>query len=261
MPAKKMNRINCLDRALSILETAAQAREIGVSELARRLNLHVATTFNLVKTLTLRNYLVNINGRYRPGPALESLSASWDARLPLPQLLDPFVQELSQITGENAVATILSGFQAKIIISCEGHQEVSANFRQTICNPLFLATGQVLVAFGPEVLWKQFAARYKPQEAMRVNGQKIDNDKWIGVFKSIRAAGLAEIRRSGQIAIAAVAAPVLDANNRIVAALGASCPEPRFTGKHISLIKKQVIRSAKEASKLFGGKCSQGDKQ
>jgi len=254
MSVKKTNRINCLDRALDILEAFTQTPELGVSELSRRLNLHVATIHNLVKTLTLRNYLININGRYRLGPAAEALSASWNPNLPLPQLLDPVVHELSRMTGENSVATVLIGFQAKIIVAHQGDQDVSANYPQIIRPfPLNMATGQVLVAFGPEVLWEQFIARHGQQEMMRVNGRKVDNDKWTNAFQRIRAETLADLRRSGQLAVSSIAAPVFTKNNRIVASIGVSCPNLRFTGKHIELIKKEVVKSAKEASKLFAG--------
>lgn len=254
MPVKKTNRINCLDRALNILEAFTQTTELGVSELSRRLNLHVATIHNLVKTLALRNYLININGRYRLGPAAETLSASWNPNQPVPQLLDPVVYELSRTTGELAVATVLIGFQAKIITVHKGDQDVSANYPQVIRPfPLSLATGQVLVAFGPEVLWEQFVSRHRQQEIMRVNGQKMDNDKWINAFQTIRAEALADVHCSGQLAVSAIAAPVFGKNNRIVASIGVSCPSLRFTGRHIKLIKKEVVKSAKEASKLFGG--------
>ena len=252
---KRNNRINCLDRALDILEAIVQARDGGVSELARRLNLHVATTYNLIKTLTLRHYLMNVNGRYRIGPAVESLSASWDPRMPLNQLLDPFVQELNCSTGERSVATVLFGFQAKFIISYEDNREASANFVQTICNPLSIATGRVLVAFGPEALWKQFVIRYQKSGEVQADDRMKDNDAWTQEFQKIRKNFFAQIRKP---AISAFAAPVLNKNNVIVASLGVVCPNMRVTGKYIALMKKKTTREADKASRLFGGKYKEG---
>jgi len=246
---KKTNRINCLDRALDILEAFADTPELGVSELARRLNLHVATTYNLVKTLTLRHYLININGRYRLGPKLESVSASRDATLPLHQLLDPFVHELNQVTGENTGATVLVGFQAKIIIDYRGSGNISANIsRQALHYPMDLATGRCLVAFSPELLWEQFILRYQKHYL----NDKTTKDEWIKEFRTIRAKALAEIRNPGNLSTSGFAAPVLDTNGTVLASIGVAAPNVTLTQKRVDVMKKETIRLSREASSLFG---------
>jgi len=250
---KRTNRINCLDRALDILETVAQAREIGVSELARKLNLHVATTYNLLKTLALRNYLMNINGRYRPGPLLESLSAAWNSGTSLNLLLDPFVHELSLATGERSVASILTGFQAKIIISHEGSQHVSVNFMRTICNPLELATGRILVAFGPEELWKEFVSRYLKSCDTEADDHILSNEAWLKELRGIRSNGFSEIRRPGISSVSALAAPVANKNGVVTVSIGVSCPNIRVSAKHIDFMKKELIKQTQQASRMLGG--------
>ncbi len=247
---KRSNRINCLDRALDILEAFTDAQELGVSEIAHRLNLHIATTYNLIKTLTLRHYLLNINGRYRLGPKFKNMATSRDTNLPLPQLLDPFVHELSQVTGENTGASVLVGFQAKMIIDYRGSGTITANsFSQALHYPMDLATGRALLAFGPEILWEHFIIRYQKHYP----ADKTTKDEWIAMFRTIRTNFLAEIRNPGNLATSGFAAPVLDINGKVLAAIGVSCPNISLTEQRIASMKQETTRLAREASSLFGG--------
>ena len=250
----RSNRINCLDRALDILESVAHFEELGVSELARRLHLHVATTYNLVKTLALRRYLINLDGRYRLGPAAEDLALYTDANLPLPQLLDPIVNELSLVTGENSFAAVLCGTQAKLIVSHRGSHDVTAtDFRSVWASPLDLATGRILVAFGPEALWELFVRNWHRTKSPRMAGAPLDFKGWRRELNAIRANHMAEILNPKQSSISAMAAPVFTARNRIVAAIGVSFPSMRLTGKYREFIRRETIRAAGEATQICGG--------
>ncbi len=250
----RTNRINCLDRALDVLEEFARAEELGVSELARKLNTHVATIFNIVKTLALRRYLINVDGRYRLGPAAEQLAAAMHAALPLPQLLDPIVGELSRATGENAFAAILHGDQAKLLVSHHGSRDVTANsFRADWPSPLDLATGRVLVAFGPESLWKRFVDEWQRRKTLRNAAAPMALNAWRTEFQAIRARGMAEILNKDRESVSALAAPVFAASGRIAAAIGVSFPSLRLTRKYADSLRNEIRLAAASATQICGG--------
>lgn len=249
--AAKDNRIQCLDRALDALETVAEAGECGVSELARRLGLHVATVNNLARTLTLRGYLVNAGRRYRLGPAAHDLASAGSREKSLVPVLLPFVRETALRAGESAIAAVLTGFQLDILISCPGANETTVHFpNRTVQRPLVYATGRLLVALGSESLWPEFIERHA---AGREECEKpVPAEKMVRELRAIRRAGAAVVKRPGLQSVTSAAAPVRRRGCNVVAAIGVSCPNVRIDREKIELMRKEAFDAARRASACLG---------
>lgn len=241
--AKKGNRIQCLDRALDVLETVAAEGECGLTELARRLKLHVATASNIAKTLALRRYLLNVNRRYRLGPAARTLAGSQAGSVAA--LLAPFVREAALRSGESAIAAVAAGFEIEIAVSCPGSGETTAHFpSRTVAQPLDYATGRVLAAFGPERLWPEFISRHAG--SARAAGE------WLRELRGIKNSGLSIVRRPGRDAVSSVAGPVRCGGGEAIAAIGISCPNVRFNEEKLALMRAETLRACAGASACCG---------
>lgn len=96
--------VQSLDRALDLLEALAEAQsELGVSEVAERVGLHVSTAHRLLAVLVSRGYARRTqHGRYGLGPRLLTLASAAAS----PQQVDlradarPALQELAECSGE-----------------------------------------------------------------------------------------------------------------------------------------------------------------
>lgn len=214
-------RIQCLDRAMDILETLAQHRALGVTELAKIVGLHVATTHNILLALQGRNYLLNNAGQYRLGPALAALACQGDPLMVLPSLAQPHLEEITRLTGESAVVAVLSGTRVIMIATTASVDGLSCPFpNQVFPSALMLATGEVLVAYQPEKEWKKHFDAYVEQTGP-LNGVAPDDlTEWKRTFQTIRGTGQ-YLKLSGKDS-GSVAVPLRDAAGAVVAALGAN---------------------------------------
>jgi len=249
----KGKTIQSVERSCDILEAVARENEIGVTELSKKLGLHVATVHNLTRTLTLRNYLVNAGGRYRLGPAVPSLNSKWDPALSLTSILRPYAEDIAEKTGESAVATILAGSHAEMIVYIPSAQEIGVQFPGKIWNnPLDLATGQILAAFQPRTTWDEFIHRHGANGHANETEKKPSKEDWFHNFSRIVEEEIVVVRRTKLDAASSVAAPVWGVGRQaVIASLGASCPNFRLTKEHLALLCHAVKEASARASQLF----------
>ncbi|WP_207724737.1 IclR family transcriptional regulator [Thermanaerosceptrum fracticalcis] len=95
--------IQSVERALAILEEfSVRERELGVTEIAKRVGLNKSTCFNLINTLLQKGYLEQNpdNGKYRLSLKIFQLGKIYEAGLELREIAKPFLQELVDKTGE-----------------------------------------------------------------------------------------------------------------------------------------------------------------
>jgi len=215
------SRVQCLYRAMDILEALSRHTGVGVTELAAEVRLHVATTHNLLTVLLARNYVLNDRGTYRLGPALAALTSQSDPLLHLARLTQPHLEGITRKTGESAVTSVLSGKHLIMIAttaSADGLTCPAVN--QVFLSPLKLATGRLLVAYQPAKNWPQYIQAYQRRERSTGRTVREDPDQWKSVLSSVRETGtcfVAYSRDSGAFAV-----PIVDSHGVVVAALGAN---------------------------------------
>jgi len=222
MPAttdKTARGVQCLDRSMDILEAIATAGEMGVTQIAAAVGLHVATVHNILRTLAARHYLINAGGRYRLGPGLAALTARWDPLQALPAEIKPYLEQISAATGEAASATILVGYSGRLIGFQPGTQPITIQFPQWEWpNAMSLATGRLLVSFLQPKLWREFITRNAGAEPYW------SIDRWEQELTQWRSQGCCVLRRPGDDSQTAIACPIRTAGGAALAAIGASAP-------------------------------------
>lgn len=236
---KKAIRIQCLDRAMDILETIAQRGEAGVSEIARHLNLNVATVHNIASSFATRNYLNNRNGNYSIGPQLAGFAAHWDLTAHLLNVLDRPLLNFTQVTGEAPLVSILVGTKLRVLASVTS-QESPFVYRsdKLVTDPLLYGTGHVLVAFSPPEFWHEFISQH-----LHARGESLqDTSFWTEHLQAIRTNGHAIVERPGEVD--SFAAPVTGPGNRVIAAIGISCPSGRMT----ETAREKILFALKETA-------------
>jgi DNA-binding IclR family transcriptional regulator len=104
--------IQSLQRAISILRSfTEQEPELGVNELARRLELHKSTVSRMLTTLQFEG-LVSQNpktGKYRLGLGLVSLAGVALGRLDIRGAAQPYMGDLVELSQETVNVTVLDG--------------------------------------------------------------------------------------------------------------------------------------------------------
>jgi len=239
------SRVQCLDRAMDILEALSRHDGVGVTELAAEVGLHVATTHNLLTVFLARNYVLNERGTYRLGPALAALTSRSDPLLDLARIAQPHLEKITRETGESAVTSVLSGKRLIMIAttaSADGLTCPAVN--QAFPSPLNLATGRLLVACGREEDWPAYIRSYSRQERGTNKSAPRNAREWKSVLSSVRNENTCFMSAGNDSG--SVAAPVRDAHGVVAAAVGANSVGRLSGHRH----RERLIAAVREAGRL-----------
>jgi IclR family pca regulon transcriptional regulator len=147
-----------LERGLAILSAFEPARPLlGISELARALDLNRSTAHRYVGTLTALGYLQQDRAtrKYRLGPRVLDLGFSAINSMELPELARPHLQHLSDETGHTVNMAILDAteivYVERVRSSRAGQGEIDLDLKVGSRLPAYCTSmGKVLLAFLPE---------------------------------------------------------------------------------------------------------------
>ena len=115
-------------RALRILETVAESgRPLGVTEIARALDLAPGTVFRSLDALARADLIARYqaSSRYVLGGAAERLSRSLIARFPMREVTLPYLRQLASVSGETTSLHVRLGWYGVRIASAPGTAEVT----------------------------------------------------------------------------------------------------------------------------------------
>lgn len=245
-------RIQAVDRALRILEAAAEAgTPLSLTEMSERVGLHISTTHRLLATMRARGFIERDaeGGRYRIGVQAFRVGNSFAGETDLRPRLHPMLMGLAARSGETANLVIRHGLEAVYIDHAIGTQvaKLFTEIGQRV--PLHCtAVGKVLLAGGPGkdgdlVRGLTLAAFTLHTITSRRALQR--------ELAAIRAAGFAMDHEEHELGVACVAAPVRDASGAVVAAIGISGPSGRVSSA-VTALSEHVRTAAAQASRALG---------
>ena len=244
--------LQSVNRALTALELVADAGELGVSELGRKLGVHKATASRLAATLADRGLLERDprSERYRIGFGLVRLAGAAMSGLDLVRTARPVLEELAERTRESANLGVLSGDGVVYVDQVAGTRAiVTVNWvgRHT---PLHCTSnGKVLLAHMDEaergrVLKEPFERLTDRTIATRAELERS--------FGETRRRGYAQTLEELEQGLNAVAAPVRQADGRVIAALGVSGPAFRMRAMDLPRVGLLTAEAAGVVSRQLG---------
>lgn len=217
--------IQSVDRALAVIEMLADAGEdLGVSEIAKRAQLPLATTHRVLDALCSRGYVrQNRARRYALGGTLIRLGAA-AGRL-MGSLARPYLDELVEMTGETASLAVIEGDAAVYVA-----QVPSSRALRT-----FVEVGRRVPPHACGV-GKMILAMWEPDEAdalLQRTGLPRSTELTItdmaemqAELARVRSRGYAEDRGEQEDGVRCLAVPVMG-DSGIVAAMSVSGPAER----------------------------------
>jgi IclR family acetate operon transcriptional repressor len=217
--------VESVQRAIVVLNVLAEARgELGTNEIARRTGLNVSSVSRLLATLVDGGLVQHIpsTGRYVLGIRILQLASVARENLDIRILARPYLEELTEITGETATLS-LPGAQDVLTVdfaqSESSVRSVAAIGRNSVAHAT--AVGKVFLAWGGRLPDGELAA-YTDRTIT-------DRAALAEEIEQVRAQGWAQAASEREAELNAVAAPVRDATGRLVAILGVQGPATRFT--------------------------------
>lgn len=239
-------RLTSVANAARLLKEFSRTdRELGVSELARRLGLATSTVHRLLATLTEERLLERgpVPGSYRLGLALFDLGASVSPHLDLHEAALPVMATLRASTGETVQLAVLDGLESVYIDRLESPHTVRIFSRVGTRLPATTtSTGKVLLAGLPRA---ELDERLRAWTPIRVTPHTIvDAGTLRARLDEVAGRGWAENREESRVGVVSVGAPVRDARGTVVAALSVAAPTDRAGPAALRRIRAAVIESA-----------------
>lgn len=245
-------RLDSVANAARLLKEFSRTdRELGVSELSRRLGLATSTVHRLLATLTDERLLERTPAGYRLGLALFDLGASVAPHLDLHEAAMPVMATLRASTGETVQLAVLDGLESVYIDRLESPHTVRIFSRVGTRLPATTtSTGKVLLAALPRAELDERLRAWSPQ---RVTPHTIIDPGTLRTrLDEVAARGWAENREESRVGVVSVGAPVRDAHGGVVAALSVAAPTDRAGPAALRRIRASVIESAAVVSRRIG---------
>ena len=245
--------LRSVDRALLALELIAEAGELGVSELGRRLGVHKATASRLAATLARRGVIERDPGtdRYRLGFGLIRLAGAAMAGLDLVSAARPVLEDLAEDTRETVTLGVLSGDEVVSIDQVTGTRSiVSVSWVGKRTSLHTTSTGKVLLAAMSDAELERRLERPLERATPRT---VTDPAELRAQLAEIRRRGWAQTLEELEDGLNAVAAPVRQADGEVVAALSVSGPAFRMRPVDLPRLSRLTALAAEQVARRLGG--------
>lgn len=216
-----------LGKVLAVLEAfAADDAGVGFAELQRRTGLAKGTLHRIAADLVTARLLSRIDGEYHLGSHLFQLGMRASVERTLLEVATPFLEDLYERTHETVHLGLREGAEVVYVAKVGGHRQVRSPSRIGGRMPAHAtAIGKALLAWADEA--ERVAVLSAPMERLTPRTvtapgrlrQQLDR---------VREDGVAFEFEEGALGLVCVAAPVLDAGDRPVAAISVAGAVTRF---------------------------------
>ena len=225
---------------------------LGVSEIARELDLSKAVVHRILQSLVSRSFVAadpQTRG-YRLGPAALAVGARALHDFDLRNVARPVLRRLREETRETTTLSAMLRGSRVYLDQYESPQEIKMTVELGRPHPLHAgASSRAMLAFLPEEAWDAVAAAGLP----RMTPETIDDPRTLRRrLVEVRTRGYATSRGERQHGAGSVAAPVFGMDGEVVGAISVCGPVERFDRAAIELFVPLVTAAAAEISHALG---------
>jgi DNA-binding IclR family transcriptional regulator len=244
-----METVRAAERALEILLSfSADAPELSISDIEKRVGLPRPTLYRLLRTLQKKRLVRSVGEppRYRLDYGVVKLAQVWLSDADLPRVAEPFVKDLREQTDETAALYVPVGADMRMCIQeHRSRQALSYSRGVGYTAPIHEgASGKVILAFLPEPQREPILRSIENVLARSALKEELER---------IRSERVAVTRSELIVGSMAIAAPIFDSTG--TALLGSIClfgPEVRLNGPMRERCISLVRGAGREISAAFG---------
>jgi DNA-binding IclR family transcriptional regulator len=255
-PPKAAAGSQSLERGLDVLEVVeAEGADIGVREIARRLELSPTIVQRMVTSLAKRGY-VDKNAetaRYRLGYRSLALGANSEHGSDYIVTARRELERLARGHSLNGFISVLHGGRAVYLLAVQAEAPVAIKVAPGSEMPLHsTAAGKVLLA----------ALRDGEARKLLGNGRMAaitphtitDPAAVVASLAKVRKQGFATVVEENIRGVLSVGAPIRDRTGKVLAALSVAFPKYLDSGLSLQSVTPLVLSAAQRVSRAVGGK-------
>lgn len=228
--AGKQGAIKSADRVLTILETLANAgRPMTHAELRRRIGMPKSSLTGLLRNLAARKYIERDepNGGFVLGESAFRLARRGAQASRLVAIASPFVQALTDETGESAALSLLCDDMAERVCGADSPRARFYAMHLGLRAPLYAnSSGKIFLAWMTPAEREAYFGRVplRPLTARTIRSVPALKRQ----LQTVKSEGVSYSLGEFTPSIVGVAVPVFDGEGQLVAALGLAIPQERF---------------------------------
>lgn len=256
MPKRNKNSgssIRTIQRACSILRCFTEEDpELGVTTISQKTGIHKSSTSRILSSLQQEGFVEqnNQNSKYRLGLSLVSLAGLVLERLELRDVVHPSIQELARVTQETINISVLKDDECINIENVDSPQPIQHTGLLGRRNPLHCtSTGKVFLAFMTE---EEREHLLSPKLQAFTPYTITDREQLFKELEAVKEQGYAVAEEEFKEGLSAIAAPIRDVNNRVIATVSISGPTYRLDRNQIDTYIPYLLDTAKDISAKLG---------
>lgn len=228
-------------------------RDIGVTELSRRLGIGKSTAHRLLSTLAEERLLEQDpeTGAYRLGLAMYELGASVALHNDLHEACSPVIDQLRNATRETVQVAVLDGREVVYVERRESPQTLRLFGRVGHRNDAHCtSTGKLLLAYLSE---DELEVLMRGWRLERKTPYTITDPRALrSALAEVRRHGWAENVNESELGAASIAAPVRNERGEVIAALSIVGPVQRLGSDSLRRFARPAVDAAMAVSRRLG---------
>ncbi|GLC88151.1 IclR family transcriptional regulator [Lysinibacillus piscis] len=218
----------------------------GGRELAMAMNLNHTNLYRILETFEMNGFITKdpVTKKYSLGIALWEMGMNMYDSLNIDQLCIPILEKLQEATGETAIFTVLNGLEALTLLKVEPLNKVKFSVSRGSRTPLYVgASYRSMLAFLSEA---QIAEVIDRPLTAYTNNTMTDAQAIRAELQKIRACGYAVSQSEYTNDVMALAMPIFNGDNQVVASVTVSGPIYRFTEQRIDEVLEPLAQAKRE---------------
>ncbi len=211
-------------KGLRVIEAFGETKpRLTITDIARETGLDRATARRCLLTLAELGYAAYDGKFFELTPKILRLGHAYLSATPLPRLVQPFLDQLSETVGQSASASVLDGADIVYVARAAQKRVMSISLTAGSRLPAYCASmGRVLLAALPEAEARAIIAA--SDRKANTPFTKTDPDALLDELSKVRKQGFALIDQELEIGLRSIAVPLENARGRTVAALNIGAP-------------------------------------
>ncbi len=211
-------------KGLRVIEAFGEAKpRLTITDVSKDTGLDRATARRCLLTLAELGYAAYDGKFFELTPKILRLGHAYLSATPLPVLVQPYLDQLSEKVGQSASASVLDGTEIVYVARAAQKRVMSINLMPGSRLPAYCASmGRVLLAALPEAEARSIieASERRPNTSFT----KTKPEALMDELARVRRQGYAVIDQELELGLRSIAVPLENARGRVVAALNIGAP-------------------------------------
>ncbi|WP_324825483.1 IclR family transcriptional regulator [Sinanaerobacter sp. ZZT-01] len=247
MDTQQKNHINSILRAIELLNLFGKdAKEMGISEISRKMNLHKSSVYRIVKTLEFAGWLEqnSVTDKYKLGMKIMDVGSTILKTYDYKDVISKGMRELMAEVHETIVLSTYTDLCGICIDLIEAENYITYTSKLGHKTPVYSgATGKILLAYQSE----EEIQRVIEHGLTRFTPNTISNEEELrSNLKEIREKGYATSFEETDPGVSAIGGPIFNGKKELIYGISIVGPTERLKQKNIEHLIELVIEKSKE---------------